>query len=92
MKEEYCSCCSNHCLKENLQCNKGKNYFNSNNSSSFRTNLLEEKVIEDLRNCGHILHHNKTLNVNELLTVYSKEKLKELHRLLSKISIHEMTL
>lgn len=89
MKEEYCHPrCLNHCSKEDLQCNKGRNYFNSINSNFSNDNSLEEKIIEDLRNYGHTLCHNKNLNINELLAVYSKKESEELHRLLPKISIH----
>lgn len=86
--KENCPCCPNHCLKENLQCNKGRNYFENNNRDFSNTNTLEEKVIEDLRKCGHMLHHNKNLNPSELLTIYSKEELERLHDLLSKIMVH----
>lgn len=84
MKEEYCPICPNHCSKENLRCGKGKEHFGVDNYS-IKAQTIEEEVITDLRKCGHLLHHNKELNINELLSVFSKEELNQLHNLLPKI-------
>lgn len=38
----------------------------------------------NLRECGHLLHHN-TLDASELLINFSEEELEQLYKLLSKI-------
>lgn len=83
MSEERCPCCSNHCLKDNLGCGRGAEYFNRDNDSNIKT--LDEQVIMELRKCGHLLHHNKELNPEKLLSVFSEQELNQLHSLLSKI-------
>lgn len=85
MNQENCPCCQNHCSKDNLGCERGKRHFNIENSSNFEPNSLTEQVITDLRKCGHLLHHNKDLDTEDLLSVFSEDELNELHRLLSKI-------
>jgi hypothetical protein len=84
MNQENCPCCPNHCPKDNLGCGRGKDYFNNLNNS-LKSNSLNEKVIMDLRKCGHLLHHNRDLNTDELLVNLSKDELIKLHELLSKI-------
>ena len=44
----------------------------------------------DLRKCGHMLHHNRDLNANNILNSFSEDELNKLHELLSKFynSIH----
>lgn len=84
MDKETCPCCHNHCSKDNLGCNRGKAYFD-NQGDCNETNSLEEQVIIDLKECGHLLHHNREVSINKLLTNYSKEELNKLHELLSKI-------
>ncbi len=51
---------------------------------------LNEQVIMDLRKCGHMLHHNRDLNANNILNSFSEDELNKLHELLSKFynSIH----
>ena len=44
MNEDKCPFCANHCLKENLGCGRGRNYFNKQNDN---TKLKENKNIED---------------------------------------------
>jgi hypothetical protein len=84
MNEEKCPCCPNHCLKDNLGCGRGRDYFNNQNNS-FEPNTLNEKIIMDLRKCGHLLHHNRDLNTETILANFSDDELNELHKLLSKI-------
>lgn len=50
-----------------------------------KPNSIEEAIILDLRKYGHMLHHNKDLNFNDLLKDFSKEELEQLHSLLAKI-------
>lgn len=84
MKDEKCPMCPNHCLKNSLNCKRGIEYFsNLNNNSKSKT--LNEEVIIDLRKCGHLLHHNKDLDTNKILSVFSTNELNTLHELLSKI-------
>lgn len=85
MNEERCPGCHNHCPKDNLGCGRGQEYFNNQNNSS-EPKTLSEQVIMDLRKCGHLLHHNKDLNTNQILSSFSEEELDELHKLLSKIT------
>jgi hypothetical protein len=80
MSEEKCPCCPNHCSKDNLGCGRGKNYFNNN----LEEISLNEKVISDLRKCGHLLHHNSDLDTESLLANFSEVELKSLHNLLTK--------
>ncbi len=57
MNKEKCPCCSNHCSKDNLNCNRGKEYFK--NQDSIKADYsLKERVIMNLRKCGYLLHHN----------------------------------
>jgi hypothetical protein len=83
MSEEKCPCCSNHCSKDNLKCGRGKEYFNSECNVN-ELNSLNEKVIMDLRKCGHILHHNRDLNEGKLLFNFSEDEINQLHELLVK--------
>lgn len=82
MKNEKCPYCHNHCSKDNLNCGRGREYFSNLNND---TKTINEKVISDLRKCGHLLHHNKELSTNDILSDFSLEELEELHKLLSKI-------
>lgn len=84
MDKENCPCCPNHCSIDNLSCGKGKEYFN-NNRSSTEPKTLNEQVIIDLRKCGHLLHHNRNLDIDKILFDFSKDELNKLHELLSKI-------
>lgn len=86
MNSENCPCCPNHCEKDNLRCGKGRDYFN--HLSDLEPSTISEKVIEDLRKCGHLLHHNKDIEANEFLSSLTDDELKELHLLLSKIWNH----
>lgn len=83
MQQDVCPCCSNHCAKDNLSCGRGLEYFNSSTSEKDAT--LEEKIVGNLRKCGHILHHNPEMKSNLLLGC-TKEELEQLHQLLSKIT------
>lgn len=84
MNNDKCPCCSNHCLKDNLSCNRGREYFINNNVSK-EPKTLNEQIIADLRKLGHLLHHNKDLDTNNLLDCLSKDELNNLHKLLFKI-------
>ncbi len=84
MNQENCPCCPNHCLKDNLRCDQGKEYF-SNQGINKEPKSLNEQVISDLRKCGHLLHHNRDLDTKEFLYCFSEEELNELHELISKI-------
>ncbi|MCM1052537.1 MAG: hypothetical protein NC483_00980 [Ruminococcus sp.] len=84
MNIEVCPCCSNHCLKDNLSCGRGREYFSGQIANNEVKNI-NEQVIMDLRQCGHLLHHSKDLNANQLLADFSEEELIKLHELLSKI-------
>lgn len=81
---EKCPICPNHCSKDHLGCGRGREHFGNLNPES-ASETLEDKVIMDLRKCGHLLHHNKELDTNKLLSVFSFEELNQLHILLSKI-------
>ncbi len=85
MNQENCPCCPNHCQKDNLGCGRGKDYF-SNQDKNSEPKSLNEQVINDLKKCGHLLHHNRDLNPDEFLSCFSLEELNELHKLLSKIN------
>lgn len=84
MDQEKCPCCPNHCSKDNLGCNRGRDYF-SNKDEKIEPKTLNEQVIADLRKCGHLLHHNRDLDINEFLSNLTEEELNKLHELLSKI-------
>lgn len=84
MNEEKCPCCPNHCEKDNLGCGRGRNYFNSS-KKDVEINSIEEQVMQDLRTCGHILHHNKDIDVSALFKTLSPEELDKLHLMLMKI-------
>lgn len=84
MNDKNCPMCHNHCPKDNLGCGRGREYFNNlNNNSEPKT--LSEEVLMDLRKCGHLLHHNKDLDTNKILSDFSENELNQLHELLSKI-------
>ena len=82
---EVCPGCENHCDKNNLRCGRGRNYFSCQTQNSEAS--IEEQVMEDLRKCGHILHHAKELDQSSFLSNLSEDELETLHELLSKISI-----
>lgn len=84
MNEEYCPLCPNHCHKDNLSCGRGREYFISKDENN-EPKTLKDQVIADLRKCGHLLHHIKDLDTNNLLSDLSEEELNILHELLSKI-------
>ena len=67
-----------------MGCIRGEKYF-SNQETDNLLKSLNEQVIEDLKKCGHLLHHNRDLDLNGLLSCFSEKKLNELHELLSKI-------
>lgn len=67
-----------------MGCRRGEKYF-CNQETDNLLKSLNEQVIEDLKKCGHLLHHNRDLDLNELLSCFSEKKLNELHELLSKI-------
>ena len=79
--ESNCPCCPNHCPSDNLGCHRGKEHFN--NSDEPKT--LNEQVISDLKKCGHLLHHNRDLDSDQILSNFSLDELNNLHELLSKI-------
>lgn len=81
--ETKCPCCPNHCDADNLSCGRGREYFNKE-TTSHEPQTLNEKIIYDLKRCGHLLHHNKEVDTNKVLSVFNEEELQELHDLLSK--------
>ena len=83
MNNLNCPCCPNHCSKDNLSCERGKVYF-SNSNKDLEPETIEEKILMDLRKCGHILHHNKELDTSSILSSFSKEELEKFHQLLFK--------
>lgn len=83
MKEENCPCCPNHCPKDNLSCGRGMSHFSDEATESTPLSI-DKQIIDDLRKCGHLLHHNKDLNVDEILAGFTEEELNKLHELLSK--------
>lgn len=83
MEEEKCPCCPNHCEKENLSCGRGKDYFEGNNAEPEE---ISEKVLRDLKKCGHFLHHNHGINKDNFFKNLSDEELKILHELLIKLN------
>lgn len=89
MNSEYCPCCPNHCTEDHLNCGRGKEYFNRQNDYNIEPKTFQEQVIMDLKKCGHLLHHNKNWNADELLSNFSEEELHELHDLLSKFCGNE---
>lgn len=84
MDKKECPCCPKHCSIDNLSCRKGNEYFNNHNTNK-EPQTLNEQVIMDLRKCGHLLHHNRGLNTNEILSDFSQEELSQLHELLFRI-------
>lgn len=83
MKEEKCPCCPNHCSINNLSCGKGKSYFSNDkneNKHHFEKeipNTVEEKLLQEMKKCGHHLHHNRESNL-DFLTNEEKETLTNL--------------
>lgn len=83
MNNEKCPCCHNHCDKDNLSCSRGIEYFNKEDNSEQLT--INEKVINNLRKCGHFLHHAEKMANDSLLAGLSENELNELNLLLAKI-------
>jgi hypothetical protein len=83
LNNEKCPCCPNHCEKDNLGCGRGRDYFN-NQSDNLENLSLNEKIIADLRKCGHLLHHNRDIDSNAILNSYSQDELEEFYKLLQK--------
>lgn len=84
MNQENCPCCPNHCAKDNLSCGRGREHFSKGNANNVAKSM-PEKVIDELRRCGHLLHHNQDLDTKELLSGISEDELNKLYELLSKI-------
>ena len=85
MKNENCPCCPNNCPKDNLNCGRGREYFNNQNGNNRETKTIQGQIIADLRKCGNSLHHNRDLNSEEFLSNLSEKELNGLHELLTKI-------
>lgn len=84
---EKCPCCPNHCSVDNLSCGRGRNYFGKENmkeNMEAEPKTLEEQIVSDLRKCGHLLHHNRDLNVADILSGFSEEELNQFHELLAR--------
>ena len=89
MGKEKCPCCHRHCSVDELSCGRGIEHFGKQDVNS-APKTLNEQVIMDLRKCGHMLHHNRDLNANNILNSFSEDELNKLHELLSTFynSIH----
>lgn len=86
MNQENCPCCPNYCQKEELGCQRRRDFF-SNSTGEVDLKIIQKQVIVDLRKCGHMLHHNRELNTQDILSNFSLEELNQLHGLLSKIDM-----
>ena len=73
MGKEKCPCCHRHCSVDELSCGRGMEHFGKQDVNS-APKTLNEQVIMDLRKCGHMLHHNRDLNANDILTSYWEGK------------------
>ena len=60
-QDTFGPCCGNHCAKDQLQCEKGKHYFQQGQRSfpDESEMNLDQKVILKLRQCGRFLHHGQ---------------------------------
>lgn len=74
--EKNCPCCPNHCSIDNLNCGKGRAYFNGGSPRSLEERnepkddssmTIDEKAMSKIRKCGHFLHHgDKEVNFDFL--------------------------
>lgn len=55
--EERCTICSNHCLKSDLQCERGKHYFHADSKVVRHEFMKAHDLTSQLMKCGHILMH-----------------------------------
>ena len=85
MNEEYCPCCPNRCSKDELRCGRGREHFDMQNDYNDEPQTIQKQIIFDLRKCGHLLHHNRDINAEDLLSAFTEKELNTLHELLSKI-------
>lgn len=81
--KEHCPICPNHCPVDALSCGRGRSYFSE---SSKQPATIEEKILLDLRKCGHFLHHQKGMDFDLLFSELSLDERNHLHELLSKIT------
>lgn len=91
-KEEYCGGCGNHCPKDNLQCGRGRAYFNMQGQpeegrqsrsghAGTRPFADEEEAVTYLRKAGHQLHHG---GAGDILGPLTREERDTLLSLLKK--------
>lgn len=85
MNQDTCPICPNHCSKENLSCGRGRIYFSNKKNDLNINQAIDDVIIEDLRSCGHLLHHNREINTTNLFVDFKETEKEQLHELLSKI-------
>ena len=73
--EERCQLCSNHCLKSELQCGRGRQFFNQNRKLSKHEFMHKNDLTSKLMKCGHILMHKtgKNRGQEKILDILSKK-------------------
>ena len=76
-QDTFGPCCGNHCAKDQLQCEKGKHYFQQGQRSfpDESEMNLDKKVIFKLRQCGHFLHHGQGQANLDCLSAQQKEEI-----------------
>ena len=85
--EQFCPCCHRHCPADALNCGRGQKYFEKKEYPGNRhPETTEEKIILQLRRCGHFLHHTKesAADAEQLLGALSDEERTTLSSLLEK--------
>lgn len=83
--QEFCPQCPNHCHKDELRCGRGKAFFGMEEGHSHTNNQPLTGIAGQLKQCGHIMHHNPDINNERLCVNLSKEEQETLERLLNKI-------
>lgn len=83
--ETFCPHCENHCPKNALRCNRGREHFGAGEGPAVHA-APEERVLVLLRKCGHFLHHSAASpeGASHLMDVLTPEEKETLAALLEK--------
>lgn len=85
--EERCTLCPNHCLKSDLQCERGKHYFHADSKVVQQEFMKAHDLTSQLMKCGHILMHKTGRkrgqdNILDILFQYDSLSQKRLQEIL----------
>ena len=83
--QEFCPQCPNHCNKDELRCSRGKAFFGLQEENAPRNKQHLIGIAALLKQCGHTMHHNPSIDNDKICASLSKEEQQTLEQLLNKI-------